>query len=101
MIVMAIIKLDDPVADHGILWRGRSEDNIPKNSAKPEASVRIFTMMVDMILVKFWKYFSRPSLVQDPMAKKRVCKSHFQAGKNCEIAIPKNGQCKQSSARRH
>jgi hypothetical protein len=88
--VVAIIKLNDPVTDHSIFRWGRSEYDIPKNSTKPETPVRIFTMMMDMILVQMWKQLFRPGLVQYPMAKKRISKSHFQPGKNCEIAVPKN-----------
>ena len=94
MIVVAIVKLNDPFADHSVFGWGRSEDNIPKNSAKPETPVGIFAMMVDMILVKIREHLFRPSLMQYPMAKKRISKSDSESGKNCEIAVPKNGQRK-------
>ena len=58
MIVMTIIKLNDPVRDHSVFWRGCSEHEIPKDSTKPETPVGIFAMMMDMKLVKMGKNFS-------------------------------------------
>ena len=70
MIVVAIIKLNDPVTYDSIFrWRS-SEHDIPENSTKPETAVRIFTMMMDMILVKMRKQPFRPSPVKHPMTKK-------------------------------
>jgi len=57
MIVVTIIKLDDPLSDHSIFWRDRFEHEIPKDSTKPETPVRIFAMMMDVELVEVWKDF--------------------------------------------
>ena len=51
MIVITIIKLNDPVSDHSIFGWSCFENEIPKDGTKPETPVRIFAMMMDMELV--------------------------------------------------
>jgi hypothetical protein len=61
--VGTIIKPDDPFSNDRIPRRCGLENYIPENSAKTKASIRIFTVMMNMKPVKSGKNFYGPTLM--------------------------------------